>query len=86
MAAHCFLGGGSTPRRTDTINTLLVRIACGLEEGGGNVGSGEILGYTTTGPTADGVIPTDLNHEAIAVKPGGSTFTWDPVAHVWDDV
>jgi hypothetical protein len=49
-------------------------------------GSGEIVPYTTTGPTADGVLPANLDGEAIAVKPGGSTFTWDSANHVWDDV
>lgn len=49
-------------------------------------GAGEVLLYTTTGPTADGILPSDLDHEAIAVKPHGSTFTWDSVAHSWDDV
>ena len=56
-----------------------------LSTGGGG-GSGEILAYTTTGPTADGVLPSDLNAEAIAVKPDGTTFTWDSTLHVWDDV
>lgn len=55
-----------------------------IQSGGG--GAGEILRYTTTGPTADGVLPTDLSHEAIAVKPDGSTFTWDSTLHTWDDV
>jgi len=57
-----------------------------LASGGGGGGSGEILAYTTTGPTADGVLPSDLNAEAIAVKPDGTTFTWDSTLHVWDDV
>lgn len=49
-------------------------------------GGGQIVLYTTTGPTADGVTPNNVNGEAIAVKPGGSTFTWDSTLHVWDDV
>ena len=54
--------------------------------GGGSGGSGEILAYTTTGPTADGVLPSDLDHEAIAVKPDATTFIWDSTLHAWDDV
>jgi hypothetical protein len=49
-------------------------------------GGSEILAYTTTGPTADGVLPANLDGEAIAVKPGGSTFIWNSTLHVWDDV
>lgn len=49
-------------------------------------GGGQIVEYTTTGPTADAVVPNDLDAPAIAVKPGGSTFTWDATLHVWDDV
>jgi len=54
--------------------------------GGGGGGVGEVLNYTTTGPTADGVFPSDLNAAAIAVKPDSTTFTWDSTLHVWDDV
>ena len=81
---------GTTPHRTDTVNTLLKRIASSTSGGGGGGGggaaAGEVLNYSTTGPTADGIVPGDLNDAAIAVKPGASTFTWDSVGHVWDDV
>ncbi len=57
-----------------------------VDGGGGGGGGGQIVAYTTTGPTADGVLPADLNEEAIAVKPGGATFIWNSTTHVWDDV
>lgn len=68
--------------RETAILYLLGQLVAGSGVGGG----GQILEYTTTGPTADGLVPDTLNKPAIAVKPGGSTFTWDPTLHVWDDV
>lgn len=77
-------------RQADTSKITLDKILQAINEGGGGGGgggaSGQILAYTTTGPTADGITPTSLNSEAIAVKPGGTTFTWDSTNHVWDDV
>lgn len=80
-----FFARGHTPTLSDTQWFIEQRILGALVDGAG-AASGEILAYTTTGPTADGVLPSDLNHQAIAVKPGGSTFTWDSTLHVWDDV
>lgn len=76
------------PTFNDTINITLQKILQTASGGGsgGSVGSGSILRYTTTGPTADGVAPSNLNSEAIAVKPGGATYTWNSTTHVWDDV
>lgn len=56
--------------------------------GGGSPGGPpqQVLAYTTTGPTADGLVPADQNSAAIAVKPNGNTYIWDKDTHVWDDV
>lgn len=48
------------------------------------VGPPQILAYSTY-PSVDGVTPGNLNATAIAVKPGGTTYIWDPVLHYWDD-
>lgn len=79
------------PETQDTqLSTLEKILQCGTggsgEAAGGGGGIGEIVRYTTTGPTADGVTPNNQNGEAIAVKPGSTTFTWDSTLHVWDDV
>lgn len=57
--------------------------ACAASGGGG--GAGQLVGYTTTGPTVDGVLPANQNAPAIAVKYQSTTYTWSPTLHVWDD-
>lgn len=54
--------------------------------GGGGGAASQVMGYTTTGPTADGVVPPNLNGPAIAVKYKETTYVWSPTLHVWDDV
>ena len=53
---------------------------------GGTGGSGaQLVLYTTTNPTTDGVTPTNINANAIAYRADGTQpiFVWDPVGHAW---
>lgn len=52
--------------------------------GGSGGGSGQIVPYTGADPNSDGVFPADLTKAAIAVKPSGTTYTWDKDAQTWD--
>lgn len=54
-----FLSWGTTPHRTDTINTLLKRIACGTSGGGG--GGGGSGGLSGSGDPTNVVTPTFAN-------------------------
>lgn len=62
---------------------VLIYVACNITGGAG--GGGQILTYTTTDPTTDGVFPADQTQPAIAYGIGATqtVFTWDTVNHVW---
>lgn len=49
-------------------------------------GSAQMLVYTGADPTADGLIPTNINSPAIAYKLDGSsgTYVWNTNTHVWN--
>ncbi len=53
--------------------------------GGGGGGATQVLEYTTTDPTTDGITPTNLNSPAIAYKDDGSLpiFVWNTSTHIW---
>lgn len=76
MPEPTFLSGGSTPRRSDTINTLLKRIAGGIANngsgGGGETGSGSPEGVVTANP---GVTYWDSMNEVFWVKNSGTGNT-----------
>jgi hypothetical protein len=57
-------------------------IGTGYVGGGSGSGSG-LVPYTGADPNSDGVTPTDQDADAVAVKPGGTIWTWDKVNHVW---
>lgn len=71
-----FLSWGSTPHRTDTVNTLLKRIAGGLAAGGGGgggeSGSGSPEGSVTANP---GTTYWDSVNEVFWVKSTGTGNT-----------
>lgn len=43
----------------------------------------QVLGYTTTDPNTDGIVPSTPTNDAIAVKPGNPIFTWTKPAGPW---
>lgn len=55
-----------------------------VDAGGG--GSGAVLEYTTTDPTTDGIVPTNVNDPAVAYSRDGTgpTYVWNTVTHVWN--
>ncbi len=61
---------------------LLCQILAGTAGGGGG---GQVMEYTGTDPTSDGLVPTDQNLPAVAYSRtgAGSTFSWNTVTHVW---
>ena|SRR5438309_1829331 len=60
---------------------VLIFVACQIANGIG--GSGQIVIYTGTDPTSDGLIPTDPTKPAIAYKPGDQTWDWNPLTQTW---
>jgi hypothetical protein len=50
---------------------------------GSGIGNAQIVLYSGADPNSDGVVPANQNAPAIAVKPGSTTYTWDPVGHTW---
>ena len=58
-------------------------VLCDIASGGG--GAAQVLQYTTTDPTTDGITPTDPNEPAIAYKDDGSLpiFVWNTTTHIW---
>lgn len=87
MAQPTFLSWGSTPHRSDTLNTLLKRIAGGIAnnatQGGGAAGAGYVYSYSGSPPPA--FLPTDVNSAAFAYAADGQgpTFTWSVANQVW---
>lgn len=59
MAEPTFLSWGSTPHRSDTVNTLLKRIAGGIANGGG--GSGSSNNISGAGSPVGVVTPDAVN-------------------------
>lgn len=53
--------------------------------GGGSGGAAQVLQYTTTDPTTDGIVPTNVNSPAIAYKNDGTLplFYWNTTTHIW---
>lgn len=51
--------------------------------GGGGGGSGQIVPYTGANPNSDGVLPTNTQAIAIAVKPGSALWTWSVTNQNW---
>jgi len=45
---------------------------------------GQLIGYTGNDPIAAKVFPLDRNAPAIAVKPDGSSYSWDKDKQTWD--
>jgi hypothetical protein len=78
-AAKCF---SCVPRemRESVFLYLLCQIATL-----GAPGAGQMVLYTTTDPTTDGVFPPNLNGPAIAYRAdgNGAIAVWDPVGHAW---
>ena len=78
---------GTVPLPSDTLQTLEAKILLALNGGGGagSGGIGEVLTYTTTDPTTDGVFPTDTTKGAIAYRRDGlgSTFQWNIDTQAW---
>lgn len=76
MAEPTFLSWGSTPHRSDTVNTLLKRIAGGIANNGsgtgGETGSGSPEGVLTAEP---GTTYWDSTNEIFWVKDSGSGNT-----------
>lgn len=60
MAEPTFLSWGSTPHRSDTINTLLKRIAGGIANGGGG-GAGSSNNISGAGSPVGVVTPDAVN-------------------------
>lgn len=60
-------------------------VLCDIAAGGGGGSTGQVMEYTTTDPTTDGITPTDPNQPAIAYKDDGSlpTFSWNTTTHIW---
>lgn len=70
-----FLSWGSTPHRTDTVNTLLKRIAGGLAAGGGGGGeSGD--GPPGSLVAADGVTYWDRTNKILWVADSTEAGGW----------
>lgn len=66
-----FLSWGSTPHRTDTVNTLLKRIAGGIANGGGGGGGSNNEVYSGDyGGVAPGFTPSGSVAIAIDVNTG----------------
>lgn len=86
MPSPSFLSHGSTPQPTDTVNTLLKRIAGGLAAGGGGGGgAGEGFVYFYEGAAPPSFSPTDETSAAFAYSKdnSGPTFTWNPDTLAW---
>jgi len=82
-AANCYSCYASNPFTLSMMElALLAQIAGGSGTGGL---SGQLVLYTTTDPTTDGVVPSNLNLPALAYRADGTQplFNWDPVAHIW---
>jgi hypothetical protein len=59
-------------------------VLCGIASGGSG-GAGQVMEYTTTDPTTDGITPTNVNEPAIAYRDDGSLpiFVWNTTTHIW---
>jgi hypothetical protein len=70
------------------LSPLQTYLLCQLVEmaQSGGLSSNQVLVYTTTDPTTDGIFPTDQTKGAIAYKLGGtgSTFYWNTSTLAWD--
>lgn len=63
----------------------MVYLLCQIYLNGGGGGAGQIVEYTTTDPTTDGVFPANLTLPAIAYHRTGvnATWNWNTVAQAW---
>lgn len=75
---------GDVAYSTDGEQRSLTKIVDLLNAGAGG-GGGQILEYTGTDPTSDGLVPTNQNQPAIAYKDDGTlpTYTWNTTTHAW---
>jgi hypothetical protein len=81
MPEPSFLSWGSTPHRTDTVNTLLKRIAGGIANGGGGGGGGTTEVYAGNyGGAAPGFVPA--GSAAIATDTSNGT-QWNYYSGSW---
>ena len=81
-AASCYQCYAANPYALKMIELGMLNLL--VQNGGGGLGgAGQIVAYTGNDPNSDGVKPANINAPAIAVKPGATTYTWDPVAHTW---
>lgn len=76
------------PQPTDTQRILEAKILLAIKAGGGGGGggSGQLLQYTGASPTADGLVPANINLPAEAYKDDGTlpTYTWNTTSHTWN--
>lgn len=79
-SAKCFCAVTNNP-----LEKIKLQLLCEIKavSGTGGGGVGQVLAYTTTDPNTDGVVPPTPANPAIAVKPGGSIFTWTTPAGPW---
>lgn len=81
-AANCFQCNASNVYTATLMELAMLSqiVTTGLGGGGG-----QILVYTTTDPTTDGVFPTDVTKPAIAYKNdgNGATFSWSIATGTW---
>lgn len=65
----------------------IAQLLCDIVDGGGSGGAnGQVMEYTGTDPTSDGLTPTDPTKPAIAYKEDGSTSTyvWNVALQIWN--
>lgn len=70
------------------LRECVVASACAGASGGGGGGglSGEVMEYTGTDPTSDGLVPTNPALPAFAYKRGGTgpSYGWNTLTQTWN--
>lgn len=84
--ANCYACYGSNPYMLNLMKLALLAQLAGGGSGGGGLSTAQMVVYTGTDPTSDGLTPTNPNNPAIAYKKTGDgpEYYWNTSTHVWN--
>lgn len=78
-------GSGTVPVKGDTLRMLMVKEVISTNAGGGGGGAGQTVAYDGADATSSGVLPANVNADAIAYSRTGTgpTQGWNKNTQSW---
>lgn len=83
---ECIFDSGTTPNYGNSKWQIEQKILCALNDTAGGGGGGQMMVYTGSDPTSDGLVPNNVNAAAMAYSQDGSgnTYVWNTSTHAWN--